>query len=223
MKFNTPSIVWSSLTSSSQSCFGIPLWEKFLRTGPTQQVKGPTWFVSTQRASRLELVFSKYQNELSEIQYVEPIENSDHSTMFFRFNHATQRPTIDVLPNTWKADYAKMQAAASAADWIVLPGTHRTSFTRTFADVTGRLIPVCRVGPRQNALAWINKSVIRMRESRTRGWKLFIQETSMFKYQMYKCRRNQCQRVMREEGRRYDESLEGTQNGFPHNLIDTAI
>lgn len=70
---------------------------------PDTHVKEPTWANSNQRVLCLDLVFLKYQNEVSNIEYAESIEKSNSSLISCGFNHATQRPAIEIQLNVRKS------------------------------------------------------------------------------------------------------------------------
>lgn len=59
--------------------------------------------------------------KLSYIDYTEPIEKCNHSTIALRFNHATQIQTIERRQNDWKVHYDRIRVAAFAVNWLVQP------------------------------------------------------------------------------------------------------
>lgn len=127
--------------------------------------------------------------------------------IYFRFNHTTHPPKIDLRPNVWKANYSQMQAAAYAANWSVPPriGEHWTSFARTFVYVKTLLLSVCGVKPWYNFSSWLYQTAKRLLPRRHRARRFYYHGLSKFNCQMYKCRRNQ--RVTREARRCYEERL----------------
>lgn len=113
-KFNAANINRRILTSFSQSHFQISLCGTILHIGLIQDVKERTWIFSKQRVSRIDLVFSNYQNEISDNEYSEPIRKVDYWSISFCFKHTTELfttemrrdmfPHLFALSETWSSN-----------------------------------------------------------------------------------------------------------------------
>ena len=115
--FNAPKICWKTDYAPPKS-FGSDLIQFLREMTLKQHIRDPTRVREGQNPSVLDLVITKFQHDVNNIETSAPIAKSDHLVVTFHWS--TQQPIIPSKPfrNYWKLDRKKLVNEARSLKWL---------------------------------------------------------------------------------------------------------
>ena len=123
--FNAPVIDWGkhSVTAPYQS-FEHRLYETVMSIPLSQHVNLMTRCGGPSSQSLLDLTFTPFADDVSELCALPPLDSSDHLILDFLYKYdqcVLRKP--ESRQNFWKADYDRIRQDARNLDWSVDPNT----------------------------------------------------------------------------------------------------
>lgn len=115
--FNAPEVNWTTLTAPSGT-FGETLVRLLEDKGLIQHITENTRFRQGQNPSTLDLVFTKTNQEVEEIEYGPPLGNSDHSTLSFKLRLRLPQPPHKYRRALRLINPQRLIANALEMDWV---------------------------------------------------------------------------------------------------------
>nr|VZI16801.1 unnamed protein product [Spirometra erinaceieuropaei] len=117
--FNAPHINWSS---ASADCSEAAFDQQLLRTSDnlllTQHVMFPTRVREGQQMNCLDLVFTKYSDNIDVVNCLPPLSQSDHVVLMWEYTlFSLPAQPLDTRPNIWRGDFEQMRRELSPIDW----------------------------------------------------------------------------------------------------------
>ena len=213
--FNS-NINWNTLdVKSYESCWDQKLLDLVQEFFLTQHVKENTRKRGPEDPSLLDLIFTRQENEIDNINYYPPFGKSDHAVLDFNF-----RIEYDIINdnqnykrylNYKKGNYRDLRKYFEGIDWDKeLRGQDIDKIYRTFCDFyeTGvqTYIPQHKEIERKRE-KWFNNRCNKAKEKRDLLWNRVRRHYSERAYSKYKQARNEYTRIRREAQRQFEEDI----------------
>ena len=209
---NAPEIDWVTETAP-QGSFGHKLLQLMHRRTITQHVDEKTRWRFGQTASTLDLVFSKFPNEIGGFDVEEPIGKSDHGVLRLKFNFQGL-VARDKFRRQWsKVDAVDLLSRASGMIWMVETEAHQVSvqwdrIKANLLQLTDQVAPEKRVRRRGNP-PWWRARVKRAMLRKKRAWQRYKNNGGYRSHLQFKVARRQATRIQKECRQRYEDRLAG--------------
>ena len=214
--FNYPKIEWNdhiiraSETSSEQIFYDV-CQSVFLH----QHVDECTRQRGDDEPSMLDLVFSKNEHEIENINYYAPIGKSDHSTLIFDYKLEGNVNVDDEIigrKKFFKADYTKINFELQKNNWNteMSEGDLATSwhyFTRSYNEVTDLLIPTEMPSKGSPKNKWMTRYAQYAVEKKAEAWEFYRKRRSKARYDRYKRACNNAVYQVRQAKMNFEKSL----------------
>ena len=209
--FNVKEINWSE-DEAAGSINALPsrFFECIKDGSLNQHVFAPTRFRGDQQ-STLDLIFTKEEDDIKNIEVVQPLGKSDHGIVVCDFICKWKANTVFRPRRLYhKGDYEKMNELISEVNWeIEFEGKciHRRweYFKCKLEEIENLCIPMTT--PRRYLDPWINRKVIVMYKKKYFAWKRHIESDRSARRKQYAKERNKAKRIERDEKREYEKRL----------------
>ena len=175
-----------------------------------QHVFAPTRFRGEQQ-STLDLVFTKEEEDVKNIEVIQPLGKSDHGIVVCDFICKWKENTIYRPRRLYhKGNYEKMNKLISEIDWETeFEGKCIHSrwdyFKCKMEEIENQCIPMSI--PRRYLDPWMNRKVITMYKNKYFAWKRHMESDRSEKRREYVKERNKAKRIERDERRAYEKRL----------------
>ena len=211
--FNVPKIDWinndvQTGATVTEKNFFETIMDNFLH----QHVTVHTRFRGTER-SILDLIFTKEEDDVKNIEVLPPIGGSDHGVVMGDFicewkSRSEQkkrkvyfRGAYDVYETmlnqkNWGSTFA---GRTLSENWGIYRGIEK--------KLSDKNIPL--VSPRDYIAPWMNKKVMRQWKSKHRAWRKVTTSNSDRSWNIYKEERNKLRKIIRKEKRLYEKKIAG--------------
>ncbi|CAH8517265.1 unnamed protein product [Dicrocoelium dendriticum] len=223
--FNLPRILWPEVQllpghNEVETRFA----ELVLETGTVQHITQPTRITPRSMPSCLDLLLTSCEQTVHDIEVLEPMAASDHSTIMATID--LQLPCVrPVAPtyNYWKADFDGLILAANQLDWSM---PQDSSVETCWANIKGAVHSLCaqfvplktrKVGPMKPH--WFDKEYNRLSRQRRRLWNAFLLSGSADDYEAYKRQRNLCNSTKTRKRRQFEEQLACSAKTAPKRIF----
>ena len=207
--FNAPAIDWET-----NSCPpGTDTYTRELHSTIAdlylhQHVHDPTRETDSS-SNILDLVLTPRESDVTNLQLLPPLGNSDHNVLQFQW----YRGTPSVQPsrkrfNVWKIDFEKMRESARCISWddgYLNVNESWTIFRDRISELTRSMAPPWRTRPRGSGPPWFDPQLRMALRQRNRAWKQF--RNTGLNYLRYKQIRNYCTELKLIKRRAYEERL----------------
>jgi hypothetical protein len=211
--FNAPSIDWDTLqVYSSGNPFCHSLLNVILERCLVQHVSQPTRIVPGQTANILDLVLTRSTEDVTELQYHDPVGNSDHLLICFRYAKFCCAPMrLSDRRNVWKADLTGMEEAFRKTTWELPTNLGIEAAWKSFRDkfhlIANKFIPITKRHLPSKGPPWIDAELRTLLKKRRKMWDTFKRTREPKDYANYKTFRNICTEQKRIKRAAYEEKL----------------
>ncbi|KAK3895087.1 hypothetical protein Pcinc_001182 [Petrolisthes cinctipes] len=216
--FNFDNIVWESNTVVAGS-HGHGQAQHFLEAINdnfwTQNVEEWTHLRETENPSRLDLIFTKTDCEIDELEYLPTMGHSKHAVLTFTIKTDTvpeERDNEGNKLNYHKADKEKLQDKSSRLDWTNLLRDKSsddmwTIFKDTYNEIVKECVPLCRKKKKSYASKWMNRRLRTMIARKKEAWKKYRARRSAGRREQYNDIRNEVTREVRTAKYEYERRV----------------
>ena len=209
--FNVPNINWEEGdlgrgASKLEGNFLKVVTDNFL----CQHVKVDTRFRNTQ-SSRLDLIFTRENNDVININLQMPAGRSDHSVVEADFICEWKSKVVQKPRRMYrKGDFTKIIEGLNRVDWKVeFEGkTVQESwdiFKKILIDLIEKYVPMAT--PKDFNEPWMNTPIMRLCKNKYHAWKRYLETKSYERYQEYRKEANKLKSKIRQAKRCYEKKL----------------
>ena len=223
--FNFPQIDWSvgkvdGPEDSSQAQFYEVVQDLFL----AQHVDFPTRFRNGQSPSQLDLVLTKHEYAIDEVEASAPLGKSDHLVLTWTYQYqtecsSTQVPDTTLRRNFHKGRYDAMNKELLGVDWSFTESmdvdTMWIKMKELLVTCIEKYVPlVKKKKEKRKTPPWWTKELTKEVKTKYKMWKRYSHLRSPVSHQEYTAQRNKVTRMLRESRRRYEDQIakEGKQD-----------
>ncbi|MGL5756646.1 MAG: reverse transcriptase domain-containing protein, partial [Paraclostridium sp.] len=207
---NVPEISWEH-ENSPEGTVGCILLDWLHLNAFTQHIKLPTRFRGEQTASTLDLVITRYANDIRSVEVEGPLCKSDHVVLKLIMPIVTQRSARQQIRNFNRVNVEKLLEAAREVDWIPV-GEQPTleerwkSIKDGLYKLTTELVPLKQRRSRNRPIWWKPK-IDRALKNRSKYWKIYWGTRTLSAWEAYKRARNSAQSIQRRAQYEYEVEL----------------
>ena len=176
-----------------------------------QHVTTPTRFRGTQQESILDLIFTKEEDDIKNIEVFQPLGKSDHGLIVFDFI-CKWKTNVEHKPRIlyFKGDYEEINKRLREINWEVeLEGldfhTKWQFFKTKLMEIVEELIP--KSIARRNHIPWMNHKIAQAHRKKYFSWKRYMESNNSIRWREYVKDRNKYDKTERDERRKYEKSL----------------
>jgi hypothetical protein len=209
--FNAPSIDWELLSTASSNLFDNNLLNFTLDMFLVQHVDFNTRFRDGQQPSCLDLIFTKDEESLQNLQSSAPLGLSDHVLLSWNYTlFSAPKPQRRLARNIWKADTTNMHIYLQSLDWSSLMTENIEQTWQKFKDIMKHLVEnYCPLTPAKSRSAppWLTPELKKLLKKKRRLWKLSKSSDLPKHHQEYREVRNKCKTLFRTCRMNYDTSI----------------
>ena len=215
--FNFGNIDWklhfvnASVQSDAQAFYNLTQ-DSFLH----QHVEEFTRKRGSHDPSMLDLIFTKSDLEVENLEHFAPLGASDHDVL--RFDFVT--PEVDVFPmttqykyNYWKGDYRALDSFYSEYDWLAVLGDKSVAgaeshFLHIYNEGIAKFVPKMKCqGIAQTKCKWLNRDSVMWINKKKMAWSRYRRRKTTQRYEEY-CRiRNTVTTKIREAKKQFEKGL----------------
>ena len=178
-----------------------------------QHITEPTRYRAGNRPTCDDLLFTSYENNLTQLSYEAPLGKSDHTTITCTL-HTEVKPikSTRVIYNYNKGDYEKMKNMMSK-DWDSLLNGKSVQeatnvITEEFKKAVDECIPKSTISNDSRAKPiWMNRLAFRKVKRKYSGWLRYLNTKQGESYQEYTRRRNESTHELRSSRRKYEKQI----------------
>ena len=209
--FNAKEINWLEEESNgTENTFQFKFYECIKDCFLYQHVFVPTRFRNEQ-VSTLDLVFTKEEDDVRNIEVMQPLGKSDHGVVICDLICEWEPKTLYRPRRLYhKGNYAEMNRRLSEINWEVEfegKNIHQKweCFKYNLEEVTSQCIPLSV--PKRYQAPWMNMKVARIYKRKYFAWKRYMEHRNSFRWREYVKERNKACRIERDERRAYEKKL----------------
>ena len=215
--FNCKEVDWEGMESRcEEGSWGDKVFEMMTENALFQHIKVPTRERGDDNPSRLDLVFTKKEEEMGNIEIESPLGRGDHVVVVcdvwlrYGMEGESQKTAIEKF-NFKKADVEKMRKYFRERKWF--EGIGRSNLEamleevmRTYGEAVERMVP--RLKPRKkDKKVWFNERCRKAKEERDREWRKMRRRRNERTRANYQRARNTYTEVRREEEAKYEKNI----------------
>ena len=179
-----------------------------------QHITEPTRYREGNRPTCDDLLFSSYENNVSDLQHEAPLGLSDHETITCTLNtNLKSSTTPKTAYNFNKADYQKMKALLINKDWDSILENKSVQemsdkIEETYNDLVDKCVPKYTFQPSQTSKPiWMNLTAFKKVKRKYSSWIRFLNTKQGETYQEYKCKRNESTHESNKARRSFEKKL----------------
>ena len=176
-----------------------------------QHVTAPTRFRGEQNASTLDLIFTKEEDDVKNIEVFAPLGKSDHGIITFDFICKWKSNKIFIPRRLYfKGNYDEMNKLIGEVNWDALfEGKSLQEkwkiFKRKINEIADICIPMSK--PMRRYAPWMNRKVVQAQKKKYFSWKRYMENRSSIRWREYVKERNKYSTLERDERRIFERSL----------------
>ena len=182
-----------------------------------QHVREDTRFMNVQ-SSLLDLIFTKEEGDIKNIEVEDPLEGSDHGIVTADFVSEWKSRVIQRPRRMYhKGDYIKINEELERINWEEkYEGKSVQECWEIFKSILVKLVEtyVPMSNPGDYNEPWMNKSLLRQWKKKYHAWKRYTEGKNYHKYEEYKREANVLKKKIRQTKRAYERKLA---KGIRHN------
>jgi hypothetical protein len=223
--FNAPSIDWNSYCCEAPTdSFDTKLLESVLDVNLIQHVQTPTRLQLNQEHNILDLVLSPYEDDVADLQILEPLGKSDHATVHFQWLRGSAVfSRKSVRRNVWRTDIPGIVSEAKSMLWDFHTNANVDEMWRQFKAqlmyLCEKYIPQSRPRKIAQGPPWIDAELRRLLKLRRRRWDVFKRTKAEEDYTSYKECRNKCTSLKRTKRVAFEALLAAESKKAPKKLF----
>ena len=175
-----------------------------------QHVFAPTRFRAEQE-STLDLIFTKEEEDIKNIEVLQPLGKSDHGIVVCDFICEWRAKTVFKPRRLYhKGNYNEINRILNEINWeeeFEGKDIHQRweCFKRILEELINQYVPLSE--PRTHNAPWMNRRVISLYKRKYHAWKRYMENKISHRWQEYVKERNKASRVERDERRAYEKRL----------------
>ena len=175
-----------------------------------QHVLMPTRFRAEQK-STLDLVFTKQEENVKNIEVIQPLGKSDHGIIVADLICEWKASTTFRPRRLYhKGNYEEMNRLINEVNWErefegKTVNEKYIIFRNKLEEIANICIPMSK--PRRYLASWMNKRVVKAFKKKYFAWKRYIEHPNSIRWREYVRERNDTCRIERDEKRAYEKSL----------------
>ena len=175
-----------------------------------QHVFTPTRFRADQE-STLDLVFTKEEEDVKNIEVLQPLGKSDHGIVVFDFICEWKAKQVFRPRRLYhKGNYNEINRLINEIDWVAEfegKDTHQrwVCFKHKLEEIINQHIPLSE--PRTHNAPWMNRKVVAIYKKKYHAWKRYMVSKNSHRWNEYVTERNKASRIERDEKRAYEKRL----------------
>jgi hypothetical protein len=210
--FNAPGIDWEiAHTDMPDFSFQCKLITTTLDNFLKQHVPFATRFREGQRTNCLDLIFTKDEDDVSNLQSMAPLGSSDHVILTWEYIlFAPSKPDTAERRNIWKADIPSIVSFVRTINWqSILHDDAEESWRRFrtfFESVIDTYCPLM-LPRRQDHPKWLTRQVKLALKQKARCWRLARETGLASHHERYKRSRNLCKILIRDSKNSLDAKI----------------
>ncbi len=208
--FNAPGIDWiSHEVKAAASPFNHHLLQFSSDEYLLQHIDFATRLREGQRSNCLDLVFTKEQGLIREVNPQPPLGFSDHVAFTCVCSPLSPQSQTKRRRNIWKADFEAMRCSASAKNWFSDANDAHVSwqhFQGTIENLIEVHCPMKIIRPCARP-PWVNRTIKRTIKKKQRKWKKYVNLRDQASLAEYKSQRNICRREIRMARSAFERQL----------------
>jgi len=181
-----------------------------------QHISEPTRMRGDDIPSTLDLIFTRTENEVTNIQHNSPLGNSDHALLKFDFlvcydvERSRERHRKERL-NYKKGDYQKLREIYKATDWKELSEIEDVNkqyerFLELYTEGTMKCIPKEKELSRKMP-DWFNERCRQAKKKKDLMWRRWNRHKARAARRRFILARNEYTRIRREEARKFEKGI----------------
>ena len=209
--FNVPEINWpENYANGSEISLSYLFFECIKDSFLHQHVFMPTRFRGDQK-STLDLIFTKEEDDVKNIEVIQPLGKSDHGIVVFDFICEWKSCSIFIPRRLYhKGNYVLMAKLLNEVNWEAefegkCVQEKWNLFKTKLEEISNLCIPMSK--PRRYVAPWMNIKVVRAYKKKYFAWKRYMESPSSNKWQRYATDRNKANKTERDERRAYEKRL----------------
>ena len=203
--FNYPNIDWLNITSDRAGEDFLNLtFDCFLKQHVTFPTRGQNC---------LDLVITSDDNNVDNLELLEPLMNSDHNGLGFKLLIDCKINDSSIISNLNfnKANFDSINKYLNAIDWNeklnnLDVGTQWSTFCETLHSSLENNVPK-RIGKKQFLPKWFCRAAVIARKKKYQAWVLYRNYKTDYAYTNYKQARNKCILIYRNCKYNYERSI----------------
>ena len=205
--FNLPGIDWL-LEDEGDSQVEHRFMHCFQNAALHQHVREPTRIRFEQRPAILDLVLTRLESEISELEQEVPLGKSDHNVLLFQTCIVLEKPPRRMFRNYGRIDIAELVQDAQNIKWISDKGITSVDekcgvLRDQLLKLTDKHAPLQEKGNVRNP-PWWKSSVKRAIAQRAHRWSIFTQSGGHDKWLSYKRARNKANKIAKQAKMAYE-------------------
>ena len=175
-----------------------------------QHVFVPTRFRANQE-STLDLVFTKEEEDVKNIEVLQPLGKSDHGIVVCDFICEWRAKQVFRPRRLYhKGNYQEINRILSEIDWeseFEGKDVHQRweIFKQKLEELIDLYVPLSE--PRTHNAPWMNRKVVAVYKKKYHAWKRYMESKNSYRWREYVKDRNKASRVERDERRAYEKRL----------------
>ena len=209
--FNVPSIDWANKDLNTGA---KPIESQMLDTINDcflhQHVREPTRWRNEQ-ASTLDLIFTKEEEDIRNIEVMPPVGGSDHGVVVGDFV-CEWKSKVEFKPRRmyYKGKYDKIIEGLERVDWESEFANKTVQecwniFRKKLEELVSEFIPMTK--PRDFNEPWMNWRLMRIWKKKYFAWKRYTESRGYQRYREYKKESNEMKKQARKAKREYEKKL----------------
>ena len=176
-----------------------------------QHVQIPTRYKGTQPESLLDLVFTREEQDVKNIQLADPLGKSDHGVIICDFI-CVWMPVNSFIPKRLyhKADFELINQLLSEVNWeheFQDKNMHQKweYFKTKLVEILMQHVPMSE--PRKYKAPWVNGKVRRAYRNKHMSWLRYLEKKRGSRWREYVKDRQKVEKIERQEKRAYEKKL----------------
>ena len=175
-----------------------------------QHVFAPTRFRGNQE-STLDLIFTKEENDVKNIEVLQPLGKSDHGIVICDLICEWKSKDKEKPRRLYhKGNYIEINRCLNEINWeIEFEGKNLQQKWEVFKikleEILDQYIPLSE--PKIYTASWMNNKVVKAYKKKYFAWKRYMESRNSFRWREYIKERNLTKRVERDERRIYEKKL----------------
>ena len=199
--FNLPNINWQ--TGLSSNIYEISFIESFNDAYLFQHIEKPTRYRQGQKSNILDLVFTRENSDIIDIEYLSPIGKSDHLTLKLITNIDKIAMEDDTPPrfDFKRCNITDFRRLIKETDWAVL---HKLNVEECWNLIYSKLdegmekfVPKVDIKSRKKSPPWMNPFVKKSIKKKHKLFKKLFNSNNSYVYKLYMNARNESARIVK--------------------------
>ena len=214
--FNCKEVCWESwTTNSSEESWGNTVLEMAMENILTQWVNENTRFRNEENPSRLDLIFTKGIQAVTDLGYKTPLGKSDHVVIEFKLSWGEGTRRNENHRREWlnysKANYNQLRQYFTNTNWKKVYETKDiekkwSTFLNIYNEGIQKWVPK-RTTKEQAKNDWFNGRCFAARKEREEAWNKWRRNRRPDLWTEYKKKRNEYVKIRKREQRNYEKNI----------------